>query len=612
MAFYLKKNVGGVLQKNDPFYSYYLREMNYLRHSGTQFAHRYPKVARRLDMSAHESSDPHVERLLESFAYLTARLQQDTDDQFPRFAEAVLNQIYPHFTHPVPSMAVARFEPHAHGGQATTQYTIPQHTKLFTRTNDGTVCRFRTVYPVDLHPIEITKVSVDNTAANQNLSSQLSTAQVLYITIKALSGTFATMGLQRLRLYINGNHKIKHQLLEGLLTAQSAIIVRSPNQGDSFVPPSCLKPVGFGSDEMVLPMAVQTHQAYHTLFEYFHYADKFAFIDIETPVFNTADTSLEIILPLRLNTSIHAQDIHKQTVLLGCTPIINLFPKVTEPIIVDHKSFEYKLVADYTLEHATEIYSIDNVTMAVEGSDQTQQLSPYFGHHFTASKENQNLFWTMRRAPVPNKTASGSDVFISLTDLTFDPHEPPRQTLYAHALCTNRLLARHISPGALLYPEDSIASQKITCLNRPTEPIHPSMNGETQWRLISHLALDHLGLIHSATAVQTLKDLLRLYCREDDAKPLLDIDALHDIRIKTITRRLPGDHWRGFVQGTKIILTFDDALGFEGLFTFSSVLNQFFTLVAAVNTFTQLDVRLKSQEGVWFSWPPLVGSKPLL
>src|ERR1700733_143095 len=94
----------------DPFLNYYHRELSYLRHAGGLFASKHPKIARRLELNHGESPDPHVERLLESFAFLTARLSQEIDDRLPQISAALLDVLYPQLMNPIPAMAVAQFQ----------------------------------------------------------------------------------------------------------------------------------------------------------------------------------------------------------------------------------------------------------------------------------------------------------------------------------------------------------------------------------------------------------------------------------------------------------------------------------------------------------------------
>ena len=141
----------------------YQRELSYLRHMGAEFAARYPKIAARLDLSADACADPHVERLIESFAFLTARLQRQIDNEFPQFTGALLNVLYPHLLQPVPSMSVAQFEVDPEQGLPLSGFTVPRGARLFAQTETGAVCRFRTAAPVTLWPVELTSAQLEGT-----------------------------------------------------------------------------------------------------------------------------------------------------------------------------------------------------------------------------------------------------------------------------------------------------------------------------------------------------------------------------------------------------------------------------------------------------------------
>ena len=55
------------------------------------------------------AEDPHVERLIEAFAYLNARTRHKLDDDFPEITDAMLGVLYPHYQAPIPAMAVVQF-----------------------------------------------------------------------------------------------------------------------------------------------------------------------------------------------------------------------------------------------------------------------------------------------------------------------------------------------------------------------------------------------------------------------------------------------------------------------------------------------------------------------
>src|SRR5882757_5300075 len=135
-------------------------ELRHLREMAGEFAREYPKIAGRLalDRDAKEACpDPYVERLLEGFAWLAARVHLKLDAEFPRFTQALLETIYPHYLSPVPSMAVAKFEPEPNDTALADGVLVPRGTLLRSNVGRGslTACTFRTAHDVRLLPVRI-------------------------------------------------------------------------------------------------------------------------------------------------------------------------------------------------------------------------------------------------------------------------------------------------------------------------------------------------------------------------------------------------------------------------------------------------------------------------
>ena len=136
---------------------YYERELTYLREMGAQFAGKYPKIAGRLMLEeSKESEDPHVERLLEAFAFLAGRVHLKLDDDFPEITEAFLGIVYPHFIRPIPSMSIVEFSLDMERGKLTTGLKIDRGTVLYSRPVGGVPCKFRTCYDTTLWPVTVT------------------------------------------------------------------------------------------------------------------------------------------------------------------------------------------------------------------------------------------------------------------------------------------------------------------------------------------------------------------------------------------------------------------------------------------------------------------------
>lgn len=595
----------------DPFFEYYQRELRYLRNSGARFAREFPKIAKRLDLGTTESSDPHVERLLESFAFLTARLQRTIDDDFPQITNALLGALYPQFTEPMPSLTIAKFDTAAEVGKLTAPYIVPEGTGLYTFSSNDEICNFKTCYETQLVPINVVAVDVVSTRA-VDLSHVIKSNRALKITLQSFAGSFKKVGVDSLRFYISGNLVLQNQIFAALF-AQDPMVVAQSTQGIRVLPMGSIEQVGFKDNEKLVPTSHKHHAGHRLLFEYFHFPEKFLFFDILNLNQDFEEDTLDIYISLATTVPIKQGDVGINNFLLGCTPIINLFPKISEPIKLDHRIAEYRLVGDQRLENSTEIHSILKVNAALEEVDSTKEFLPYFGFNHQYPDREDRSFWHARRIPAINADLEGTDIMLSFVDFDFNPKLPANDVIYAHLMCTNRGLAHQIPSGGILQPEVAVPASSIYCLERPTLQSYPPMEGKTQWQLISNLCLNHLSLSNESESLQALKEIVRLYSNLKNVNDRPEVESLSKLETSLITRRISMDAWRGFVQGTKITLTFDQIGDKEtNALLFSSVMNHFFSLFATLNSFTQLEIKSTKLTETWKLWQPLAGNKKLL
>ncbi|HWS85715.1 MAG TPA: type VI secretion system baseplate subunit TssF [Pyrinomonadaceae bacterium] len=589
---------------------YYRSELNYLRRMGGEFAALYPRVASRLELGRDECADPQVERLIESFAFLTARLQRDLDGEFPEVTTALLGVLYPQFTAPVPPMAVARFDVDPDQGKLTTGFTLPRHTPLFAYTRQGHACRFRTCYPVTLWPLTLTYAAVEDTGQFDFLDRAANVAAVLRLKLRCDAGYLSELELKRLRFYLDGDAGLLGGLYELLFSNVVDVVALTGSEARPVqLPRGSILPVGFGDDEEVLPYPRQSHPGYRLLHEYFAFPAKYHFFDLDNLDLCRRGRELDILFLLDKFPA-GAEFIGPANFVLGCTPVINLFRKTTEPIRLDHRTAEYRLVPDKRRERTTEIHSVLSVTASSADDDRTRRFEPFYSYSHGMDGGADRAFWHARRAVSLNKDVSGTEVFLSFLDLDFRPSLPPAQTVYAHTLCTNRELAAQLPAGAALQIEEQAPLVGISCLTKPTLPHQPPLRGETLWRLISHLSLNHLSLSEGADSLPALREILKLYSPVDSPSAQQQIAGLRSMECRPVVRRVGRDAWRGFCRGTEITLEFDEDLYVgSGAFLLGAVLERFFALYASINSFTQLRIKSRQREGVWKQWPPTVGEK---
>lgn len=597
---------------------YYQQEMIYLRRAGARFVSQYPKIAQNLNLSPSGSSDPHVQRLIESFAFLTGRLQKEIDNRYIQFTNTLLGVLYPQFVDPFPSAAVASFHLSPNLGKSTAGYSVPRGTPLFTEAQEKKICRFQTTYPVELWPFEVSDAQIINIDQTPLSPALLQTQWILKIRVERYDGVMSELNPSSLRFFISGDSLTSQFLYESLFAYLpkeptpvflKADTAETPTQ----LPEGSLTHVGFSPEEALIPYPHQALDAYRLLHEYFVFPDKFKFMDIQHFSTAGANRHVDIYMPLADQSRADKFRVTKTNFVLGCTPIINLFPKISEPIDLNYQSVSYPLVGDQRNQDTTEIQSILKVVAAVEGGKQTEVFAPYFSYDYDMEAKNSSLFWHSTRSPSEIPGISGTDVFLSFVDYNFKPEKPSTQTVYAHTLCTNRDLATYVPSGGELQVDGMIPPAKITCLERPTPPLTPSLDGESQWRLISQLSLNHLSLSGDQKAALAFKELLQLYSGFNKNKSHPEINALEDIQYNPVMRRSGRDAWRGFIQGLNITLTLNEVpFSGQGGFMLASVLNEFFSLYVSLNSFTELTLLSTQSDGIWKEWPAHIGSQHLL
>lgn len=597
---------------------YYQQEMMYLHRAGARFSAQYPKIAENLNMSASGSSDPHVQRLLESFAFLTGRLQKELDNRYIQFTNTLLGVLYPQFVSPFPSASIASFRLSPHLGKSTAGYTVPRGTALFTEAQEKKICRFQTTYPVELWPFEVSTAEIINVDQSLLSPSLVKTQWILHLRVQRYDGKMSELDPTFLRFFLSGDALTTQCLYDSILTYlpedPTPVFIKADTADNlTQLPDGSITPVGFGVDESLIPYPHKVLDAYRLLHEFFVFPDKFKFLDIQNFSTVGAERYVDIYIPLADRTQANKFHINETHFVLGCTPIINLFSKISEPIDLNYQSVSYQIVGDQRNEDSTEVHTILKVVAAVTGEQESEIFAPYFSYNYDVETRDNGLFWHSTRSPSEIPEILGTEVFLSFVDYNFSPKNPSNQTVYAYTLCTNRDLPLYIPAGGSLQVEGVIPPATITCLSRPTAPIPPSLDGDSQWRLISQLSLNHLSLSGNQQAILALKELLQLYSGFNRSKSHPEINELEDVIYNPVMRRWGRDSWRGFVQGLSITLTINEMpYSGQGGFMLASILNEFFNLYVSLNSFTELTLISSQSDGIWKRWPAKIGSQPLL
>lgn len=617
---------------------YYERELRHVRETGAEFAKEFPKIAGRLGMDGLEVADPYVERLLEGFAFLTARVQLKIDAEFPRFTQHLLELVYPHYLAPLPSMAVAQLAPVLSESALAEGFVLPRGTVLRTVLGKGerTACEYQTGHDVVLWPIEVTEAKYyasPAALATVGIDRLDDVRAGIRISLRSAGGlAFDQLALDTLRFFLKGADGVPARLYEQLLGHARRVVVR-PKGGASawrdVLPGNALRAVGFDKSEGLLPYTRRSLEGYRYLQEYFAFPQRFLFVDftgLAPSVAKCAGTELEIFVLLGRRDPELDNVLDKEHFALNCAPIVNLFQKQADRIHLTPREHEYHVVPDRTRPTDFEVWSVLDVQGFGASAKPEQQFLPLYAHHdwtrsedgayFTVRREPRVLSSTQRRRGTRSSYV-GSEVFVSIVDPNEAPYAHSLKQLGVMTLCSNRDLPLHLSfgHGRTDFTLDVGAPiESIRCVAGPTRPKPSFASGDTAWRLVSHLSLNYLSLLDGdvTQGAEALRSLLALYVDPNDPAALRQIEGVKSVTAEPVNARIPTHGPITFGRGLSVSLTCDDA-AFEGVgaFLFGKVMEEFFAKYVSINSFTQTVLR-SVERGEVMRWPPRLGLRQTL
>lgn len=596
----------------DTLLPYYERELTFLRRLSHDFARRHPKVASRLLLSGEACEDPHIERLIESFAFLTGRIHKKLDDDFPEITDSLLQVIYPQYLRPFPSASIASFNCAHAAAQLTKPARIARNTPLNTRPVRGVPCRFKTSYDVDIWPLRIDSASFENAFDSYGLRGELARAAsaVIRLDISALSEQTGidALPLGKIRFFLNGDPSLVALIREALFSKAVGIWVSTAISSDKFeLPLSAIHPVGFAAEEVMLDQDARSHRAYQLMLEYFAFPEKFNFIDLDLSSLKgklaPQTRTIELRIGLRRVVDHHAAGnlldrLSKENFLLGCTPVINLFDQAPEPIRVTNMATSYPIIVDSRRPQAYEIYDIKRVSKVQQSSDgeAVNEFRPFYSLRHGEAHDGPARYW--HASYVDETVSSNYTMEISLVDSTLDAQRSETNTLSLDLVCTNRDLPSQLPFGlgeGDLFIEGGSIAKTIHFLRKPTQTFRFPRGRGAQWRLISHLSLNHLSL--SGPGVEAIKEILTLYDITRSVQNNRQINGIVSIEQRPAMARIGGNPFPTFARGMEIRITVDEShYAGIGLFMFAQILDHFFGLYVHTNSFTQL-VILSKQSG---------------
>ena len=621
--------------------NYYERELTYIRQMGAEWAKKYPKLAGRLLMEPDRCEDPHVERLLEGFALLAARVHLKINDDFPEISSALLEVLFPHYIRPVPSMTVVECQLDPEQGKLLTGLRIPSGTVLQSNRFNGLTCKFRTAYDTTIWPFQVKGASFRSSEGMFQPAGTGTAVAALNVQLECMADVFFhKLELNSLRFYLSGESNIVGSLYELLFNNCTAITARDtdkPNSkpivlfDSSLGNPSPLQPVGFEENEGVLPYSGRSFLGFRLLQEYFTFPEKFFFVDLNSldrlRAQNFGGNCELLFLFSRFERPERYQmlelGVSANTVKLGCAPAVNLFAQTAEPIRADGSKFEYPVIPDLRRQSATEIYSIDEVSGQDARTRALVEYRPFFALSHNGTEEGTKFWHAVRKASELHEDAP-TEIFVSVVDMSGQPVQLDATAITVRCTCTNGNLPsklpiaaqnesqRERSESGDFSLEGFPAVNKIFALRRPTPTHRPPLGKATLWQLISQLSLNYLSLVERGK--DALQEILRLYNFSDALHLRNQINSITAIQSRRHYALVASDEGgASFARGTRVEMDIDEVhFAGENVFLFCSVVERFLAHYVSMNSFSQLSASSRQRKEVIREWPPRSGNQILM
>lgn len=608
---------------DDPLLSYYERELAYLRDAGAAFAREHGDAASRLMLGATRCDDPHVERLLEGFAFLAARVHMRLDDDSSEIAEALLDAVYPQYVRPIPAMSIAQLHPDERMMPAG--HTVPAETPLYPRDPGSSPCQFRTCSDTTLWPVE---VAAARWMAPYELQPALASAggveAVLRVELRCRGdATFAQLGADSLRFYLATEPGVAGTLYELLCGRCAGVVVRDLEPGpraEVTLPGTVVRPGGFGEDEAMLPHSGRALDGYRLLQEYFTFPEKFSFVElhgldrVRAAGMGGAVEVVFLVAPFERAERGQAlrHGVNARTLRLGCVPVVNLFRQASEDIPITQRASEYRVCAD-PYRPQTGIYSVEGVVSVSSDPRDPVRIAPLHAVRAGGGGDS-GVYWYARRRSGGRGAGEGSDVYLHFVDRHARLAHPDENTATAHLLCHNGDLPARLEigrPGGDLSLGGGGPVAQVSLLARPTPLIQPAADGTRLWQLVSQLSLNYASLADGTGSA--LRALLALHDFARSPAGEQQIAGIEEVRGTPVHARIRGEGGVAFARGQRVEIVFnEERFAGGGVYLLASVLERFLGMYVSINSFSVLEARTRQRREPLREWAPRAGWKPLL
>lgn len=602
---------------------YFAAELAGLRSSVFEFAAENPSIAEELALNKHnegKSQDPHIEMLIQSFAWMTSRLRQNMESESAKLPAILLQQLYPQLTCSIPSMAIAECQVNGFAANFENGYLLDERQPMAPIKIQGNpeqvaklaTCRMSSCHETILWPLKVTNVNKQPINEYPEISRHFNKGQSIINLQISESDEGAAKDVHfnnPLRFYINLEESSRFKFYDFISRYFiGAIVLDESNKVIARLTKNDFKLCGFEDHERLFPSSNYQDLGFSLLQDYFSFPEKFMFFELTNLQQVQIQSSINIKLVFNENLPKDFQ-LKSDSIKLNCVPVINLFEKTSEPIPLHHKDYRFRLHPSRVHYDCHEIIQVKKL-FSVNKNGENKELLPYFCMD-NRGNDNKGYRWLVQQETSHRKSLSGTETWLSIYDQNYRHSCPLGETLYAETLCCNRTACELFPKSQKFSIIGSSPVTEMSLLTRPTRHKNAKLHSEHLWQLLSHFSIYYVSLTDKHLAKDLLTRFLGLYANQNDPVSQRQIESIEKLEAEDDVQADLSAGWRGYYHGTKFTLTMIERQ-FDGgsPILFSRVIYQFLALFCHINSFARLELKFGNRS--IYQWQPMSGHKVLV
>lgn len=603
---------------SDELLQYYNRELAYLRRQGAEFAKAYPKVAGNLRVSDESVEDPHVSRLLEGVAFLTAQIRQRLDGHFPELTNILMGSLFPDYLAPIPSMTILQLSA---GPSQTHCATLDRQQRYETLVEGLPTCEFRSPATQHLAPVEVVSAHFENAPFDAPRPAGTEGARSLIKLRLRSTLPFSDINLPALRFYLHGQTHLSNELYDLIHRAGLGFALAPTNDDRQlrFYPRKYINPVGFSPDDALVPYSKRSFDGFRLLVEFFLFQEKFLFAEFDGLEGQWPEhTEVDLLVYLGENSNEQEKSFVPEHMRLWCVPAVNVFDESLEPVANDGSSHEHRLISRFRGADTYEVVSVESASLVENES--VREMAPFYGLGHPRWQSGLDVFWHIERREATwagGQHEPGFETCLTLVDRRSNPRSledlPNGEILMVNARCCNRNIPERLPFGGGEPRFRAVGEplvENAVALVPPTPTTRPDLSDGARWEFIQQLNLEHFT---GNDALDRLKSVLKLHDFRHTPETEALIEGIEKVASRRIAARIGKGVHSGVCQGTEICITFSrPSYAGTSIYLFSAILDRFFAQFAQINTFTRVRIRLSGHHQDYCLWPARSGERELL